>query len=199
MSFTKFGGICAIVAGVVAFLYAVAFLIISRNNPQVGFQLSSLFLLIQGIAATAAFVGLFQKLQKIEAGFGLWFLLLGVVGAVGAAVHGGFDLANTLNPPSAGLFRGVPSQVDPRGLLTFGVTAIALFIASWLIQKGKELPKGLGTIGYLASLLLLLLYLGRLTVLNPVNPLILWPAIINGFIVYPIWFIWLGTSLWQSK
>jgi hypothetical protein len=49
------------------------------------------------------------------------------VAALGAAIHGGYDLANLINlPASAAALPDLPSQVDPRGLLTFGVMGLGL-------------------------------------------------------------------------
>jgi hypothetical protein len=91
----------------------------------------------------------------------------------------------------------LPSQVDPRGLLTFGFTGIALFTFSWLIIRGRVLPSALGYVGYVSAVLLIVLYLGRLIVLDPANPVILIPALLNGFILNPVWYIWLGIALYR--
>lgn len=37
----------------------------------------------------------------VEAGFALFGLGLGLAGALGAAIHGGYDLANAINAPVA--------------------------------------------------------------------------------------------------
>jgi len=113
-------------------------------------------------------------------------------------VHGGYDLANAINPPRS-LSADLPSQIDPRGLLTFGLAGVALFVISWLILKGGRLPKGLGYLGYLSGLLLIVLYLGRLIILSSASPVILVPAVLNGFLVNPIWYVWLGVALWLPQ
>jgi hypothetical protein len=42
-------------------------------------------------------------------------------------------------------------------------------------------------------------YLGRLIVLNPKNPLLLTAAVLSGFVVSPAWFLWLGSILWRGQ
>jgi hypothetical protein len=37
--------------------------------------------------------------------------------------------------------------------------------------------------------------IGRLIVLDPTNPLILVPALLNGFLINPIFNLWLGLAL----
>ena len=191
-AYERFAGVCGIGAGLAGFLYAVAFILL-RND-----LLSALFLLLTGFLATAALVAVYHRLRSTDADFALWALLLGIVGALGATIHGGYDLANAINPP-AGAPLDLPSQIDPRGLLTFGVAAIALFVVAWLIGKGRQLPIGLSYLGYLSALLLIILYLARLVILDPANPIILAPALLNGFLVNPAWYIWLGIILWRGR
>jgi hypothetical protein len=116
---------------------------------------------------------------------------------VGSAVHGGYDRANVINPPTS--MPDLPNPVDPRGLLTFGVAGIALFILAWLIGRGGRFPRGLGYLGYVSAVLLLALYLGRLIVLDPTNPMILVPALLNGVLVNPIFCLWLGLALLRGR
>jgi hypothetical protein len=162
-------------------------------------ELSALFLLLVGLLSTVALVGLYERVRSVEAGFALLGLLLAVAGGLGAAIHGGYDLANALHPPaSAGLNVDLPSQVDPRGLLTFGVSGLGVWTLARLIAtRASGLPNGLGYVGYLAGLLGVVLYLGRLIVLDATSPLILGPALVAGFVVNPTWYVWLGRALWR--
>jgi hypothetical protein len=101
------------------------------------------------------------------------------------------------NPPDANLLSlaNLPNQVDPRGLLTFGVAGVGLFVVAWLMGRGAQFPNGLGYLGYALAVLLVILYLGRLIVLQASSPLILVPAVLAGFLANPIWYIWLGITL----
>jgi hypothetical protein len=196
-SFERFGGLCAVLAGIVIFLYSVAFIIIARSAPGPAGLLSALFLMLSGLLSTAALVALYSRLRETDAAFALWALLLTLAGALGSAIHGGYDLANAINPPDANLpgLAGLPNQVDPRGLLTFGVAGVGLFVVAWLIGRGAQFPKGLGYLGYVLAALLVILYLGRLIVLQASSPVILVPAVLAGFLANPIWYIWLGITL----
>jgi|SRR5579871_1090212 len=193
-AFDQFGGACAILAGISGFLYAVAFILIQPGAPALGGLLSAIFLLLLGLLATAALVATYGHIRDVDSYFALWALILSTVGAMGSAIHAGYDLANAINPPG-GPSPDLPSQIDPRGLLTFGVAGVGLVIISRLITSGSSLPRGLGYLGYLAAILLILLYLGRLTILSPTSPAILVPAVVNGFVVSPVWYIWLGIAL----
>ena len=197
-SFERFAGLCAILAGVVGFLYSVAFIVISRPAPELGGLLSALFLMLGGLLSTAALAAVYARLREADAAFALWALLLGLVGAVGAAIHGGYDLSNALHPPATPNL-DLPNAIDPRGLLTFGVAGIAMFVVAWLMGRGGGFPNGLGYLGYALAVLLVVIYLGRLIVLQATSPLIVAPALLTGFIVNPAWYIWLGLVLWRGQ
>lgn len=199
-AYSTFSGTCAVLAGVAGFLYAVAFigLVLTGTAPELGFGLASLLLLLGSLLGAVGLTALYSRLRTVDAGFAMLALVLGVAGTIGAAVHGGFDLANVLHPPSAPANEamvGLPNYVDPRGLLTFAATGMGLLVASWLIVRSQAFPTRLGYLGYLAGALLLLVYLGRLIILTPTNPLVAAPAALSGFIVNPAWFIWLGLIL----
>ncbi len=179
-------------AGITAFLYAY-FFVVAKNT-----LMSSVFLLLLGVAALKVVVLLYGKLKHVDENLARVAFVFGVFGAVGMALHGGYDLANTLNPP-ASLPVDVPNQVDPRGLLSFGFFGLGVLKLSWLMSKEKLFPSGLATLGYVYGTLLLVIYLARLTVLSPTNPVLLYPVLLNGFIVGPVWFVWLGSRLLQKS
>ena len=197
-SFGKLAGSLAILAGIAGFLYSLSFIVITRSSPALGGELSGLFLLIGGLLSSAALVALYKRLETTDAAFALWALILGTVGALGGAIHGAYDLANALNPPANNLpsLADLPSQVDPRGMLTFGAAGISLLVFSWLIRrKGSTLPIHLGTLGLLVGLLLIVIYLGRLIILDATSLVIVIPALLTGFVLNPLWYMWLGLSL----
>jgi hypothetical protein len=191
-SFERLAGVCAVLAGVSGFLYAVAFVVLQDELS------SGLFLMLVGLLTTAALVAVYERLRQTDASFALLALVLGIAGALGSAVHGGYDLANAINPPSS--VSDLPNPIDPRGLLTFGVAGAALFVVGWLIMRGGQgFPRGLGYLAHLSAVLLMILYLGRLIVLDPTNPVILVPALLNGFLVNPIFYLWLGLALLRGR
>jgi hypothetical protein len=172
-------------------VYSVSFIVLV-NEP-----LSSFCLLANGLLATAVLVALYERLRATDASFALWGLLLGLAGAIGSALHGGYDLAAVLHQ-HAPVDPNLPSAMDPRGLLTFGASGISLWVFAWLMARGGQLPRGLAYLAYLVAGLELVLYLGRLIVFDAKHPVIVVPALLAGFIATPIWYIWLGVSLWRG-
>lgn len=191
-SFERFAGACALLTGITSFLYALAFVIL-QNAP-----LSALFLMAVGLLTSPVLVAIYYRLRDTDAPFALWALVLGIAGALGSTVHGGYDLANTIIPSGLASTE-LPNPIDPRGLLTFGVAGVALFIVGWLIVRGGRLPRGLGYLAYLSALLLVVLYFGRLIIVVPSSPVIVVPALLSGFVVNPALYILLGFALLSGR
>jgi hypothetical protein len=170
---------------------------LARSNAQLGGLLASLFLLLGGLSASAALIALFQRVQATDEGLATWGRALAIVGAVGSVIHGGYDLANAIHVPENDPLNlaNLPSAIDPRGLLTFGIAGIALIIAAGLMVRSKNLPTNLGYLGYILGVVLVVIYLARLIILDATNPIVVITVVITGFILNPIWNIWLGVSL----
>lgn len=193
-SFERSAGYAAVAVGLIGFLYSVSLVVISRISLPLGDALQQPLLLLGGVLSIHALAAVYRRLRDVDPGYALVGFLFGFSGALGAAVHGGWLLANNIRLPSTSL-GDLPNPVDPRGLLTFGFTGIGLLVLSRLIQRGAVFPRGLGWLGYLSGVLLVVIYLGRLIVLDVTNPLLGVPAALEGFIVNPLWYAWLGMTL----
>lgn len=176
----------AFAAGIFGLLYAYFFVI--AKDPV----MYSLFLMLGGLAITVVFIGLYARLKSLDETLALYVLILGVAGAMGSVIHGGYDLANAINQPAM-MNADLPSQIDPRGLLSFAAVGIAILKASWLMKDHKLFPQNLNVLGIISGSLLVIIYLGRLIILSPANPWLLYPVLIEGFVVGPLWYLWLGT------
>jgi hypothetical protein len=49
------------------------------------------------------------------------------------------------------------------------------------------------------AVLFIVIYLARLIILDPANPILLWPVLLAGFVVQPAWYIWLGMLLFRGS
>lgn len=194
-SFRKFAGYSAIIAGLLVIAYSIAFVVL--QSPL----LYSLAQLFGSVLTLVVSLALYQSLRTLDESFALLALVLSVVSFAGGMTHAGYDLANVLNPPVANVesLANLPSQVDARGLLTFGVSGIGTLIFAWLIARSVLYPRLLGYVGYALAGFLLLTYLGRLIVLTPSNPLVLGPAALTGLVLNPLFYIWLGLHLLKSE
>lgn len=190
-SFQRLAGYCALATGIGGFLYSAAFVLVSRANADIGLGLSWLILLVGGLLAMPVSIALYQRLRDVEPPTGLLALLFVVLGLLGAIMHAGYELANIVHlgkSPASNL----ASEVDPRGLLTFGLTGLGLLVFAWLMGRSRSFPNGLSRLGLLTGGLMIVVYLARLTLYSPTNPLVLVGASVTGFIVSPLFYIWLG-------
>lgn len=188
ISFNSYASLVAILAGLSWLSYAYFFVVVRDPFSY------SLSLLLAGLFSLKVAVALFAKLEGVEKNFARIALILGVIGSSGVMIHGGYDLANAINPPALNN-PDLPNQVDPRGLLAFFVSGLAVLKFGWLMTSSSYFPKNLGYLGMLSGVLLLVIYWGRLVILDPTNPILLYPVLIEGFIVAPLWYLWVGMAL----
>jgi hypothetical protein len=201
-SYDRVAGWAAILAGIGGFVYSVAFIIgvVLGKAPALGRSVSSSALLIGGLLTAVVAVALFERAREGSRPGALLGLAFALFGSIGAAIHGGYDLANVLHPPVADILakNELPNQVDPRGLLTFAAAGIGLFVLVWQVRRAGPLRNWVGSLGLAVGVLLILIYLGRLIILSPTNQLVGGLAGITGFILSPIFYVALGFWLLRS-
>jgi hypothetical protein len=199
--FYRFGGLCAVIVGLLSILYALFYLVIARQAEVVGTLGSWVILAASGIFSSAAYVALYRRISgQGENGFALWALLLGEMSAFATLLHGGHQALlthalHTADPATRAFIenlRMVPSEVDPAGLATFGTVGLVAAIFSWQILRTRALSRSLGYIGLFNACLLVVLYAA--TVAN-LEPLILLSGGLTALIVGPVWWIWTGIQL----
>lgn len=186
------GSALAVAAGGLA--YSISFVFISRASSSLGFGLSDLLLVIGGLLTPAVAVALYQLLSDTDGSIALLALVFAAAAGIGAAIHGAYGLAVIVNAGSNPA-PDLPNQVDPRGFLTFGVAGLAVLLFSRLVMRSGALRPNVGYVGYLSAALLVIIYLARLIIVTPTNPLLLVPVGIEGFIVNPLWYLLVGLAL----
>ena len=72
---------------------------------------------------------------------------------------------------------------------------LGLLVLSLLARRAAVLPSRLATLGAVVGVLLLIVYLGRLIILTPTNPVVAAAAGVTGLILSPAFYLWLGREL----
>lgn len=188
--YRRFAAGAALLSAAAALVYAIAFVVL-RNEGVAAMMLTT-----GGLLSAAALFGLYGRIRAGDVGFAELGLVLGLAGTLGAAIHGGYDLANVLNPPAAG--PDLPHAVDPRGFLTFGVSGLGILALSEASLETTGWPRALSILGFVLGATLIVVYLGRLIVLDATSPVILVPAA-AGFFLGPAWYGWLGRELLRHR
>jgi hypothetical protein len=203
-SFRRFGGISAILVGLLSLAYALFYLVIARQSEALGIVGSWVILAVSGLFSSAAYVALYERLRPASEGFALWALLLGVAASFATLAHGAYETLLLLAEPAAGSVQAgaiaaaqqLPSQVDPAGLASFFVVGVVAFIFSWLIVRSALLPRTLGYLGLFNALLLVVLYFASAA---NAQTLILISGGLTSVLAGPIWWIWLGRQLLRGR
>jgi hypothetical protein len=193
MSFDRFAGGAALAVAAGGVAYSISFVLALKAGSEPALRIGFVLLLLGGILGSTVLVGLYLRLRETDPGFPMVGLLLGAVGTLGSAIHGGFDLAASIDP--GGSATELPNAIDPRGLLTFGLTGLGILVLAGSIRRAGGLPAGLGWLGTALGVLLVLIYLGRLLIVDPNHPVLLGLAAVTGLAVHPTWFVWLGLAL----
>ena len=195
-AFLRFAGVCGIITAISSLLYAVFFLLVKGSAHDL---LPPLLLGLGGLLASAVLTALYGLVRNADPLFALWALALGLLGQMGALIHGVHDLALVLVPAKAPDLSALPNQLDPRGLLAFGLTGVSTFILSWLVLRSGALPRGLGYLGCVLGVLLVALFLANLFTNDPSSLFVLVPGGLASLIANPAWLLWLGVSLLRPR
>lgn len=191
-TFDRFAGTSAILVGLGGLVYGVLFgaIVLGASRPV---RITWLAVgLLGALLTTPVLVALYYRLRDTNRGFALLALLLGLAAALGQFENSALGLGSAVTP-EIGL-EGEPS--DPFGAFRFGLAGVALFIVGWLIRQGGALPRGLGSLAAAGGVLLVLVYLGRLTgVIDPATEVTTLPPLLYGLVVHPVFYVWLGVVL----
>jgi hypothetical protein len=185
-SYRRFAGLAALATAAAGVVFTVTFAIAVREGDRWALWASSIALVAGGLAAIPVIVALADQLGAREPQFARLGLVLGLAASVGSALHGAWDTAVLSHPVGR---TDVPSYTDPRGFATFALTALAFLVFGWLIVRGTDIPRSVGRLALLAAVLLLVVYFGRLIVLNPKRPAIKWVAVVSGLVVIPAFYV----------
>lgn len=194
-TFDRFAGTSAILVGVGGLAYGLLFGYIVLGAPNAVAITWNVLGLLGALLATSVSVALYYRLRDTDRGFALLALLLGLAASLGQLENSALALGGGLTP---GIGKtAAPS--DPFGVFRFGLAGVALFVVGWLIVRGGALPRGLGYLAEAGGILLVLVYLGRLTgVIDPATRITVLPPVLYGIVIHPWFYVWLGLTLRRS-
>ncbi len=96
----------AVIGGIA---YGLFFVIIGNQGVAAG------LLMVGGILSALLLAGLARSVEAVHEAGARLAALIGTVGAIGSAIHGGYDLANVIHPPETNVLSlaEYPNAVDP--------------------------------------------------------------------------------------
>jgi hypothetical protein len=186
-TFRRVAAYAAVLAAAQSLAFTVSFALFVREGYRWAQWASAIALMVSALITLPVLVALYERLRGAEPEFSVIALVIGLTGVLGATVHGAFDVAVLANPVAGET--DLPNQVDPRGFLTFGLTGLALALFGWLAVRTGRLPRLLGQTGLVAGLILLVVYIARLTALDPNNNVIRVGALASGLALVPAFYV----------
>jgi hypothetical protein len=191
--FERLAGYCALFVGLGALVYAILFITIVEGNEETEPWFA--ILMIGAITTVPVVVALYCRFAEFDQGLALTALALGLFGALGGILHGGYELAVLITPPETelGIYPG-PEGVA-KGVLRYLVAGLALLLVAWLVWASGLLPRGIAYLAALGGALLVFIYIGRLfDFITPGDYVSLIPPIVYGFLVHPLLYGWIGLT-----
>lgn len=179
-SFQRFAGWAALGAAAAGLTFTVTFSIVVREGDRWAKWVSAVALTTGGLATLPVIIALYAVMRDRQPEFAFLGALLGAVGVLATAAHGAFDIAGlskTVKPDLS----DVPNFVDPRGFTTFGITGLALLVFGVLGLPVGGLDRTVARLAVFAAVLLAVLYVGRLTLLNPKTNVIKATALFSAY------------------
>lgn len=219
-SMAKFGGLCAILAGIAYIVVGITYLLLPEaQQTGVGdelltsvaeghtvlmvfywaFALASLFMI-------GAVMAISELVRPACEGCIRWTSTLAIIGYAVAAAS--FLLLQDHTPKLAAAYVAAdesaraalaamgPRSLDPDYWMGFGTVALWVLTVNWLALGGGQFAKGLAFIGLLAGIAYALVVAGGVL---DVPVLIAISAGLGGIILGPIWLIWIGFVLRRAR
>jgi hypothetical protein len=183
-------------------------------NPT-GRQIASLMLVLGGLGAATAAVGIAHWLRGHFPGWASWTARLGFAYGLLTALHGAylmilFPIASGLytSPPAvtdvpASAIQGgaiaiasLPSPLDPYGFSKFCLCGLWLLVTGLLMLRSSAFPRWVGWLALVGGVGLLLLFIGSVT---GTAALILATGVPGTVIIGPLFWLLVGRTLWKQS
>src|SRR5688572_12661485 len=156
--FQRLAGVAAFFVGFGALVYAILFITIVEGNTDTEPWFA--ILMLGALATVPVVIALYCTLRPFDEAAALTALVLGLFGALGGILHGGYELALLVTPPDVGAYPG-PEAIS-KGVLRYLVAGLALLVVAWLVWASGLLPRGIAYLAALGGALLVFIYIGRL-------------------------------------
>jgi hypothetical protein len=191
--FERLAGYCSLFVGLGALVYAIIFITIVEGNTETEPWFA--ILMLGAITTVPVLVGLYCRFAEFDQGLALTFLALGLFGALGGIVHGGYELALLTTPPDVELGAYPGPESVAKGVLRYLVAGLALLLVAWLAWSSGLLPRGIAYLAGIGGILLVFIYIGRLyDFITPGDYVSLLPPLVYGLVVHPVLYAWIGLT-----
>jgi hypothetical protein len=193
-TFNRTAVAAAYLSGAIALAYSITFAYYVRNGAQWAQYASSGLLMAGGLVGLPVLVALYHRVRAADDGFAMLALLVAAAAAFGSVLHGAHDVAVFARPDQAANATTFPNFTDPRGFSTFALFGLGLVLLSWLMRSAGFSART-SLVGIVTGVSTIVVYIGRVTVLDPQRWWVAVAAIVSGVVGLPLWNVLVARDL----
>ena len=184
----------AYLSAVIALAYSLSFGYYVQEGDRWAQYTSSGLLMAGGLVGLPVLVALYLRVRRVDEGFAIIALIVAAAAALGSVLHGAHDVAVFANPEVATGDANYPNFTDPRGFSTFALFGLGMIVLAAMC-RGAHFPSAIPVIGAATGVLTVIVYIGRVTVLDPKRWWVAIAAVGSGVIGVPLWNVLVGRAL----
>jgi hypothetical protein len=184
----------AYLSAAVALAYSVSFGYYVRDGDKWAQYTSSGLLLAGGIIGLPVLVAIYLRVRHVDEGFAIVALVIALAAALGSVLHGAHDIAVFAHPDKVTTSADYPNFTDPRGFSTFALFGLGMIVLA-AMSHAAALPKPIALVGAITGALAVVVYIGRVTVLDPKRWWVAIAAVGAGVVGVPLWNVLVARAL----
>lgn len=193
-AFDRTASVMAYLSAAIALAYSVSFGYYVQEGDRWAQYTSSGLLMAGGLIGLPVLVAIYLRVRSIDEGFAIIGLIVATAAALGSVLHGAHDIAVFANPEVATGSPDYPNFTDPRGFSTFALFGLGMLVLAAMC-RGARFPKAIPFVGAATGALTVIVYIGRVTVLDPKRWWVAIAAVGSGVIGVPVWNVLVARTL----
>jgi len=194
LDFDRTASWMAYLSAAVALAYSMSFGYYVREGDRWAQYTSSGLLIAGGLIGLPVLVAIYQRVRHVDEGFAIVALVIASAAALGTVLHGAHDIAVFAHPEKVTAGTEYPNFTDPRGFSTFALFGLGMIVLA-AMTRGAGFAKPIPTIGAVSGVLAVIVYIGRVTVLDPKRWWVAIAAVGAGVVGVPLWNVLIGRAL----
>jgi hypothetical protein len=184
----------AYLSAAVALAYSMSFGYYVREGDRWAQYTSSGLLIAGGLIGLPVLVAVYMRVRRVDEGFAIVALVIAIAAALGSVLHGAHDVAVFANPDKVTTGADYPNFTDPRGFSTFALFGLAMIVLA-AMTRIAAFPKPIALVGAITGALSIVVYIGRVTVLDPKRWWVATAAVGAGVFGVPLWNVLVARAL----
>ena len=194
LNFDRTASWMAYLSAAVALAYSLSFGYYVREGDRWAQYTSSGLLIAGGLVGLPVLVAIYLRVRHVDEGFAIVGLVVAAAAALGTVLHGAHDVAAFAHPEKVTTSADYPNFTDPRGFSTFALFGLGMIVLA-AMTRGAGFAKPIPAVGAISGVLAVIVYIGRVTVLDPKRWWVAIAAVGAGVVGVPLWNVLVGRAL----